>query len=64
MNLEVLAPQLNVAVDGPKRRYLERQAAYQLSGRKPRHRAGQAGRTDRKPTAGLEVRQRQQRRLL
>ncbi|MFZ1932527.1 MAG: hypothetical protein WCB27_26350 [Thermoguttaceae bacterium] len=29
--LEVLAPQLNVAVEGPKRRYLERQATYQVS---------------------------------
>jgi uncharacterized repeat protein (TIGR01451 family) len=29
--LEVLAPQLDVAVDGPKRRYLERQATYELS---------------------------------
>jgi uncharacterized repeat protein (TIGR01451 family) len=29
--LEVLAPQLNVAVEGPKRRYLERQATYQFS---------------------------------
>ena len=30
-NLEVVAPQLDVAVEGPKRRYLERQATYQLS---------------------------------
>ncbi len=29
--LQVLAPQLDVAVEGPKRRYLERQATYQLS---------------------------------
>jgi uncharacterized repeat protein (TIGR01451 family) len=29
--LEVLAPQLNIAVEGPKRRYLERQATYQFS---------------------------------
>jgi uncharacterized repeat protein (TIGR01451 family) len=29
--LEVVAPQLDVAVDGPKRRYLERQATYQFS---------------------------------
>ena len=29
--MEVVAPQLNVAVDGPKRRYLERQATYQFS---------------------------------
>jgi uncharacterized repeat protein (TIGR01451 family) len=29
--LEVVAPQLDVVVDGPKRRYLERQATYQLS---------------------------------
>lgn len=29
--LEVLAPKLDIAVDGPKRRYLERQATYQLS---------------------------------
>ncbi|MBN1396268.1 MAG: DUF11 domain-containing protein [Pirellulales bacterium] len=29
--LEVIAPQLDVAVAGPKRRYLERQATYQLS---------------------------------
>ena len=29
--LEVLAPQLDVAVEGPKRRYLERQATYQFS---------------------------------
>ncbi len=31
LDLEVLAPQLDVAVDGPKRRYLERQATYQFS---------------------------------
>ena len=31
LDLEVLAPQLDVAVDGPKRRYLERQATYELS---------------------------------
>lgn len=31
LNLEVLAPQLDVAMEGPKRRYLERQATYQLS---------------------------------
>ena len=31
LDLEVLAPQLDVAVEGPKRRYLERQATYQLS---------------------------------
>ncbi len=30
MNLEVLAPQLDVAMEGPKRRYLERQATYQV----------------------------------
>ncbi len=29
--LEVVAPQLDVALEGPKRRYLERQATYQLS---------------------------------
>ena len=29
--LEVVAPQLDVVVEGPKRRYLERQATYQLS---------------------------------
>lgn len=29
--LEVIAPQLDVALKGPKRRYLERQATYQLS---------------------------------
>jgi uncharacterized repeat protein (TIGR01451 family) len=29
--LDVVAPQLDVAVDGPKRRYLERQATYQFS---------------------------------
>lgn len=29
--LEVVAPQLDVAVEGPKRRYLERQATYQFS---------------------------------
>ncbi len=28
---EVIAPKLNVAVEGPKRRYLERQATYQFS---------------------------------
>ena len=31
LNLEVLAPQLDVAMEGPKRRYLERQATYQVS---------------------------------
>jgi uncharacterized repeat protein (TIGR01451 family) len=31
LGIEVLAPQLDVAVDGPKRRYLERQATYQFS---------------------------------
>jgi uncharacterized repeat protein (TIGR01451 family) len=31
LDLEVLAPQLDVALEGPKRRYLERQATYQLS---------------------------------
>jgi uncharacterized repeat protein (TIGR01451 family) len=31
LNLEVLAPKLDVAMEGPKRRYLERQATYQLS---------------------------------
>lgn len=30
-DLEVIAPQLEVAVAGPKRRYLEREAAYQFS---------------------------------
>jgi uncharacterized repeat protein (TIGR01451 family) len=30
-DLEVVAPQLTVAVDGPKRRYLERQAKYEFS---------------------------------
>ena len=30
-NLEVIAPQLDVALAGPKRRYLEREATYQLS---------------------------------
>ena len=30
-NLEVVAPQLDVAMAGPKRRYLEREATYQLS---------------------------------
>ena len=30
-NLEVISPQLNVALTGPKRRYLEREATYQLS---------------------------------
>lgn len=30
-NVEVLAPQLDVVMEGPKRRYLERQATYQLS---------------------------------
>ena len=30
-NLEVIAPLLDVAVEGPKRRYLERQATYQFS---------------------------------
>jgi uncharacterized repeat protein (TIGR01451 family) len=30
-NLEVVAPQLSIAVDGPKKRYLEREATYQLS---------------------------------
>jgi len=31
IELEVLAPQLDVTVEGPKRRYLERQAVYQVS---------------------------------
>lgn len=31
IDLEVLAPQLDVAFEGPKRRFLERQATYQLS---------------------------------
>ncbi len=30
-DIEVLAPQLDVVVEGPKRRYLERQAVYQVS---------------------------------
>ncbi len=30
-NLEVISPQLDVALTGPKRRYLEREATYQLS---------------------------------
>ena len=30
-NLEVISPQLDVALAGPKRRYLEREATYQLS---------------------------------
>ena len=30
-DIEVLAPQLDVVMEGPKRRYLERQATYQLS---------------------------------
>ncbi|MGA2616286.1 MAG: hypothetical protein ABSF26_01675 [Thermoguttaceae bacterium] len=30
-DLEVLSPQLDIALAGPKRRYLEREAAYQLS---------------------------------
>lgn len=34
-DLEVLAPQLDVALDGPKRRYLERQATYTLSVNNP-----------------------------
>lgn len=34
-DLEVLAPQLDVAVEGPKRRYLERQATYTLSVKNP-----------------------------
>jgi uncharacterized repeat protein (TIGR01451 family) len=31
IDLEVLAPKLDVVMEGPKRRYLERQATYQLS---------------------------------
>lgn len=31
LDLEVVAPQLDVVVEGPKRRYLERQATYQVS---------------------------------
>ncbi|ADB15210.1 conserved repeat domain protein [Pirellula staleyi DSM 6068] len=31
VNIEVLAPQLSVNVDGPKRRFLERQAKYNIS---------------------------------
>ena len=31
LEFEVLAPQLDVAMEGPKRRYLERQATYQVS---------------------------------
>jgi uncharacterized repeat protein (TIGR01451 family) len=30
-NLEIVAPQLDIALDGPKRRYLEREATYQVS---------------------------------
>ena len=30
-DLEVIAPQLDVVMEGPKRRYLERQATYQVS---------------------------------
>lgn len=33
--IEVIAPQLQVAVDGPSRRYLEREAVYNLSVRNP-----------------------------
>ncbi len=35
LNLEVISPELDVAVVGPKRRYLERQAVYQLSVHNP-----------------------------
>ncbi|MEN6407581.1 MAG: hypothetical protein ABFC77_14055 [Thermoguttaceae bacterium] len=35
LDIEVLAPQLDVAVDGPRRRYLERQATYTLSVKNP-----------------------------
>jgi uncharacterized repeat protein (TIGR01451 family) len=35
LNLEVIAPLLEVAVAGPKRRYLEREAIYQLSVHNP-----------------------------
>ncbi len=31
LQLEVVAPKLDIAVEGPKKRYLERQATYQLS---------------------------------
>jgi uncharacterized repeat protein (TIGR01451 family) len=31
LNLEVVAPKLDLAMEGPKRRYLEREATYQLS---------------------------------
>jgi uncharacterized repeat protein (TIGR01451 family) len=31
LNIEVLAPQLDVVMEGPKKRYLERQATYQVS---------------------------------
>jgi uncharacterized repeat protein (TIGR01451 family) len=31
LDFEVIAPQLDVAMEGPKRRYLERQATYQVS---------------------------------
>jgi uncharacterized repeat protein (TIGR01451 family) len=31
LQMEVVAPKLDIAVDGPKKRYLERQATYQLS---------------------------------
>ena len=43
-DLEVLAPQLDVVMEGPKRRYLERQATYQLSVGNRRHGPGPAGR--------------------
>jgi uncharacterized repeat protein (TIGR01451 family) len=34
-NLEVIAPQLDIALEGPKKRYLEREATYQVSLRNP-----------------------------
>ena len=49
---------------GPKRRYLEREATYQVVGLQSGHGPGQAGRAGRLFAGGPEVRQRQQRRPL
>jgi uncharacterized repeat protein (TIGR01451 family) len=42
LQLEVVAPKLNIAMDGPKKRYLEREATYQLSVSNPGTAAAQS----------------------
>ena len=63
-NFEVASAKLEMAVNGPKRRYLEREATYQFSVTNPGTAPAQQVRTDRLPTGGPEIRQRQQRRTL